>query len=196
MMNKKPVKRKRHTVKEYVEEYVPRYNLFYGENPTKEEVNSAYISCKSSGKRKQVKPKSEPEISKEDYIERHIRNSTLWGDTPNVEEEANRWWDLEQLERQYHAIRGKTKKQREERKATFRVYMEQVITDRYSPEKIEERRLQKESEIPIGKYDLMDDEGGHIAEGTLVLSDDDEDAKWVGEFVIPEEMREQWHRKG
>lgn len=195
-MNKKPVKRKRLVKKEFVKQYVPRYKLFYGQEPTKEDIDSTYIQVKNDGKRKRVKPKTEPEMSREEFIERHVRNSKLWGEVPNVEEEANRWWDLEQLERQYHAIREKTKKQTKEKKAAFREHMEQVIADRYSLAKIEERRLQRETEIPIAKYDLLDDEGGHIAEGTLVLSDNDEDAKWVGEFVIPEGMREQWHCKG
>lgn len=141
MMKKKLAKRKRLPKKEFVEQYVPRHKLFYGEDPTKEEINSAYISCKNSGKRKRLKRKSEPEMIKEEFVAMISRNSILLFGEPPTEEDLNREYDLYKLDRQCSALRS------EKRKAAYRECMWQVIADRYSPAKIEERRLEKEIEM-------------------------------------------------
>lgn len=118
-MNKKPVKRKRIGVKEFTRDYVRNSILFgYGE-PTKAEINSAYISCKGSGKRKRVKRKSEPTMSKEEYFATSILGSTLLFGEPPTEEELNREWELFEIKRHYYTIRGENKRETEKIRNEF-----------------------------------------------------------------------------
>lgn len=147
MMKKKIAKRNRLPKKEFVEQYVLRHKLFCGQEPTKEEINSEYISCKNSGKRKRVKRKSEPAMTKEEYCSTIIRNCDLGFGYPPTEEELNRDYDLYKLDLQLNKLRSP------KRKAAFRECTEEVMRDRYSPAKIEERRLQKESEINKGNIE-------------------------------------------
>jgi len=141
MMKKTLAKRKRRSEKEYIEDYVRNHILFHGQEPTKEDINSAFISWKNSGKKQRVKRKSEPEMTKEEYFARNIRNSTLLFGEPPTEEELNKDWDRYVYRCQYNALRS------DKKKAVFLECMKQVMTARYSPEKIEERRLQKEIEM-------------------------------------------------
>lgn len=141
MMKKKLAKQKRLRKEEFVEQYVRMSILADGKEPPKDDIESAYIQEKNSGKKKRVKPKSEPELSKAEFVERHIHNSRFNAYDPNIEKEANRWWDLEQLDRKCKALRSKKKRE------AFRECAAQVIKDRYSPAKIEERRLQREMEM-------------------------------------------------
>ena len=133
IMKKKLVKRKRLKKEEFIVDYVRNHTNFCGEPPTKEEINSAYNLVKNIGKRKRVKPTPEPEMSKEEFIALSVRNSQLlWGETP-TEKDLNREWDLIVYERQYNAIRGKTKKEKEKKQQAFVEYMEQEMKRRYSP---------------------------------------------------------------
>lgn len=88
-------------------------------------------------KKKRVQPKQEAPMSKEEYFETNIRNhSIFYGETPK-EEDLNREWDIYRRDLQYHAIRGRTKKQTEKMKAAFAIATEQQLIARYAPERLE-----------------------------------------------------------
>jgi hypothetical protein len=147
MMSKKPVKRRRLGKKEFTRDYVRNSILFGFGEPTKEDINRTYILVKNDGKKKRVKPKSEPEMTREEHIATNIRNHTIFFGEQLKEEDLNREWDIYQIGLQYRAIRGRTKKEKEEKQQAFMERMGQEIKARYSPEAIEERRLQKEAEM-------------------------------------------------
>lgn len=127
---KKRSKSKRPKKVDFVKGYIFRSQFFYGEIPTKEDIDRTWVDVKNAGKKKRVKRNSKPEISKEEFIAECHRGSQMWNETPN-EEEINRGWDLIVFERQYHAIRGKTKKEKEEKQRAFFEQTEQEMKRRY-----------------------------------------------------------------
>lgn len=135
----KRLKRKRLSRKDRADEYVHRHNLFYPEPPTKEEIDMSL----NTRKKKRVKPKQAPVMSREEHVKMLLGKSELFEMT---EEDANRWYDLTVFQGKLDAIRGRTKKQTEELKAAFFEIAEREIMSRYAPARLEEKKAQIESE--------------------------------------------------
>ena len=123
-MSKKLVKRKRLGKKEFAADYIRNSIVFYGEKPTKEDISRTYNIVKDFGKKKRAKRNSEPEMSKEEFVETIVRNNQFW-DEPPTEEDINREWDLIVIRRKYNEVKG------DEAKAAYLEKMEQEMKLRY-----------------------------------------------------------------
>ena len=113
---------------EFVKGYIHGSQVFFGEAATRKEALRAWTAAKNTGRKKPAMRK--PQMTQEEFRILYLEGCKRWGETP-TEPGSNREWDLEEIQRQYNGIRGKSRKDKDEKKKAFLDHMEQEMKRRY-----------------------------------------------------------------
>lgn len=145
--SRKTAKEQRKEYDNFKEGYIRRHELFCETIPTEEDIRSTWTCLKNKNKKKKERVVPKPPITKSEFLLEYLRGCRMCNDIPKAQE-FNRTWNLIEIERQYKAITGKNKKEKEKKRAAFLEQAEREIRRRYCSTRSESTTASVEESYP------------------------------------------------